>query len=103
MFGTAELREMQNACVTTILGVCGLVVVGGSLLWLLLSFHEVGCDYTKCITVDDSSKIERAISNVVNDVKSRNFVVTKLVVDSYKNREFRVKCGGVDRGNLLKR
>lgn len=39
----------------------------------------------------------------VNDVKSRNFIVIKLDVETWHDREFKITCGGVDRGNLLKR
>lgn len=59
-------------------------------------------DYTKTIVVDDSAKIEQALSNAVNDVHSRNFTVIQVNVKRrFLDGNFAVTCGGIERGNLL--
>ena len=103
MFGKAELNEMWK-CVLEVIGIVAFVIAFGIwMIWFLACDSDITCDYAKTIQVDDSSKIEQAISNAVNDVKSRNFIVIKLDVESWHEREFKITCGGVDRGNLLKR
>ena len=66
-------------------------------------YSDVRCDYKTTVVVDDSSKVEWAISNVVNDVEERNFVITKLEVETWHDQSFRVTCGGISQANLLKR
>ena len=103
MFGSAELKDMWKALYETIaIGVfAGLF--GIWLIWFVFSYSSLKCDYKTIIEVDDSSKVELAISNAVNDVKSRNFVVIKLDVETWHDKQFRVTCGGIDRGNLLRK
>ena len=100
MFGKAELNEMWK-CVLEVIGIIAFVVAFG--IWFLADDSVIKCDYVRTIQVDDSSKIEQAISNAVNDVKTRNFIVIKLGVETWHDRSFKIPCGGVDRGNLLKR
>ena len=103
MFGKAELNEMWK-CVLEVIGITVFAAAFGVwLIWFLADDSDIKCDYARTIQVDDSSKIEQAISNAVNDVKSRNFIVFKLDVESWHGRSFKITCGGVDRGNLLKR
>lgn len=102
MFGKAELNEMWK-CVGTTAFAVAFAVAFGMMIGFLLCDIDIKCDYARIIQVDDSSKIEQAISNAVNDVRSRNFVVTKLDVETWHDRSFKITCGGVDRGNLLKR
>jgi hypothetical protein len=62
----------------------------------------MSADYTKTIVVDDSAKIEQALSNAVNDVHSRNFTVVQVnVKQRFFNGKFIVTCGGIERGNFL--
>lgn len=103
MFGRSELNDMWKAIGSVFfLGVFCILFIGW-LVWFVFFYSDVGCDYKTIVKVDDSSKVEWAISNAVNDVESRNFVVTKLDVETWHNKEFRVTCGGVDKANLLKR
>ena len=103
MFGKAELNEMRK-CVLEVIGISVFVVAFGIwLIWFLANDSNIKYDYARIVQVDDSSKIEQAISNAVNDVKSRKFVVTKLDVETQHDRSFKITCAGVDRGNLLKR
>ena len=68
------------------------------------AYKGIGRDYTKIIEVDSSEKIEWAISNAVHDVKSRDFVVKYLNVDyCWVDKTFRIECGGIERGNLLRK
>ena len=71
-------------------------------LLILFDYTSIQSDYTKSIAVDDSSKIETALSNAVECVKSRNFVITKISVKQRKaDGKFVISCGGIERGNLL--
>lgn len=103
MFGKAELNKMWK-CVLEVIGIAAFVLAFGIwLIWFLADDNDIKCDYARTIQVDDSSKIEQAISNAMNDVKSRNFIVIKLGVETWHDRSFKITCGGVDHGNLLKR
>ena len=67
------------------------------------AYVNIDSDYVRKIVVDDSSKIELAISNAVDDVASRGFIVNNIDVKrSWLNKTFEVQCGGIERGNLLK-
>ena len=103
MFGRSELNDMWNA-------ICGIILFGatcllciGWLIWFVFSYKSLECDYKTTVVVDDSSKVEWAVSNVMNDVKARNFVVTKIEVETWHDQSFRVTCGGVSQANFLKR
>lgn len=71
--------------------------------------NVIGSNYECVIDVDDSTKIEQAISNAVNDVASRNFIVNKITV--YERniflggsaKTFKIRCGGISKANLLDR
>ena len=104
MFGRSELNDMWKSMLEVIGIVAFAIAFGIWMIWFLLDGDiDIKYDYARTIQVDDSSKIEQAISNAVNDVKSRNFIVIKLDVETWHDREFKITCGGVDRGNLLKR
>ena len=65
-------------------------------------YRSIRNDYTREIVVDDSSKVEQAISNAVNDVVSRDFVVKTVDVKfDWLNEKYVIFCGGIDRGNLI--
>jgi len=103
MFGRSELNDMWKAIGSVVfLGVFFIWFISW-FVWFMFFYSDVGCDYKTIVKVDDSSKVEWAISNAVNDVKSRNFIMTKLTVETWHDKEFKITCGGVDRGNLLKR
>ena len=103
MFGKAELNEMWKGMIEVVVISVFAVVLGIWLIRFLVCDSDIKCDYARTIQVDDSSKIEQAISNAVDDVKTRNFIVIKLDVKTWQDRSFKITCGGVDRGNLLKR
>ena len=67
------------------------------------AYIRIENDYTCKIEVNDSSKVEWAISNAVNDVKSRGFIVHEVNVKRcwVNNNNFVIQCGGITRGNLL--
>ena len=103
MFGRSELNDMWSAVVSVFLLSIACIFFICWLLWFTFSYSDVGCDYKTTVVVNDVSTVEWAISNVVDDVKSRNFVVTKLEVETYYDESFKVTCGGVSQANLLKR
>lgn len=103
MFGKTELNEMWK-CVLEVIGIAVFVIAFGIwMIWFLVCDSDIKCDYARIIKVDDSSKIEQAISNAVNDVKSRNFVIIRLDVETWHDKVFTVTCEGVDKANLIKR
>ena len=65
--------------------------------------HDVSIErYNSEITVDDSSKIPKAISNVVENVCSKGFIMTSLSVqrDELK-KTFTVRCKGSELADIL--
>ncbi len=59
-------------------------------------------DYTCTITVDKSEKIEQAISNSIEDVKSRNFKLIGLEVRCVSDGTKKIICNGITEANLIK-
>lgn len=83
------------ACITTFILTCFLLLeIRNSIRYKF--------DYTSSIKVDKSEKIEQAISNCVNDVKSRNFIVVSLEVLNYGPNNIEIICSGVTKYNLIK-
>ena len=72
--------------------------------WVLIpSQYYIHSDYVKKITVDSSDKIEQALSNAVDSVTSRNFIVTRISVKYRQGgKKFSIECHGIETGNLLK-
>lgn len=69
---------------------------------MIFGKSTMSTDYARTIVVDDSAKIEQALSNAVNDVHSRNFTVIQVNVKRrFLDGKFTVTCGGIERGNLL--
>ena len=83
-----------------VIGIIGIlfgVVYGG-----LNSLCVYNPDYTCNITVDKSEKIEQAISNCFEDIKSRNFIVIGLEVRRNSNGKKEIICKGITKANLIK-
>ena len=63
----------------------------------------VSGDFESAVAVDDSGKIETAISNIVSDMRRRDFVPVNMEVKWCPvEKHFKVRVRGIDRGNLLK-
>lgn len=88
----------------TILMIVSAVVTGLGFLLTHTGWDRVPADYKSVVTVDDSEKIERAVSNAIDDVRSRKFVITKIdvMIDNWSKSRFRIVVGGTDGANLLK-
>lgn len=72
------------------------------LFCLILTKKTIPRDYTCTIIVDDSAKIEQAISNAVCDITTRNFIVTRLAIYPHAlSRNYTVECQGTTKGALL--
>lgn len=93
------MKEIWNIFI----GIVVIIMFVGLPILFVIYEPNVKCDYTISIKVDDSSKVEWAISNAVKDVESRKFIVNKLDVTTWRNQRFTVTCGGIDKSNLLKR
>lgn len=64
--------------------------------------YNINDNYVRKIIVNDSSKVEWAISNAVNDVQSRNFIVKTLQVKyNWVISSYVIICGGINRECLL--
>ena len=89
-----------------------LIVIGiiGSLLGIiyggLSKSGSLYClynpDYTCTITVDKSEKIEQAVSNSIEEVKSRNFKIIGLEVRCMSDGTKKIICRGITEANLIK-
>lgn len=92
---------MASTIAKMLIAVVGFLVLS---IWLAsMTPSEVGGDYITSVVVDDSQKIEGAISNLVSDIRKRDFVPVSLTV----NRKpigncFVVYARGITRENLLK-
>ena len=87
--------------------VVSVVVIVMALRFIVMSwisdvlFCQVEPQYEKTIVVDSYEQIDDAVSNVVSDVRRRNFEVVQLrVLHRSLNGKFKVECGGTDRSRL---
>ena len=79
-----------------------LIVVG---MWFAIFYSpvQVHSDYSTSISVETPDKIENAISNVVSDLKRRDFVPVNLEVKWYPSTKlYVIYARGIDRTNLSK-
>ena len=92
---------MASAIAKMLIAVVGLVVLS---IWLAsMTPSEVGSDYITSVVVDDSQKIEGAISNLVTDIHKRDFVPVFLSVKQKPiGKCYEVYARGITRENLLK-
>lgn len=80
-----------------------LIIVSLLLTWILIYPKQIRCDYSRTITVDDANKIEQAIVNAKDDVKSRNFIIIDIdVIKISFIKKFKIIVKGVDKSSLLK-
>ena len=80
---------------------CVVLFIVGLFIPAYISLNN---DYVRKIEVDDSSKIEWAISNAVYDVSSRGFIVKDIDVSKcWIDNTFMIRCGGIERENLLRK
>lgn len=64
--------------------------------------RQCGADYTKTITVDKAEKIPAALSNAIECIKSKGFVLTKLNIRKpIGSGKCVITAGGKDLGNVL--
>jgi hypothetical protein len=64
---------------------------------------KVTSEYSTHISVDKPDKIENAISNVVSDLKKRDFIPVILEVKWYPaSKTYEVYASGIDRTKLEK-
>ncbi len=82
-----------------IVGILLIVAVVGFALYY--SPVPVQSEYSTQISVDGPDKIENAISNVMSDLKKRDFVPVHLVVNWYPlSKTYVVYAKGIDRTKL---
>ena len=86
-----------------------LPIVGIFLIMFLVGFViyyspvQVTSEYSTKISVDKPDKIENAISNVVSDLRKRDFVPVYLVVNWHPgSNTYVIYAKGIDRTNLGK-
>ena len=92
---------MASTIAKMLIAVVGLVVLS---IWLAsMTPSEIGSDYITSVVVDDSQKIEGAISNLVADIRKRDFVPVSLTVNHKPiGNCYVVYARGITRENLLK-
>lgn len=65
---------------------------------------QVGHNYRKTATVEDSSKIEKTVDDMVSSVKAKDMVLTRVSVAKVMGKtEYVVAVEASDRADLLKR
>ena len=78
-------------------------ILGLSILLASMTPSEIRSDYIASVVVDDSQKIEGAISNLVADIRKRDFVPVSLTVNHKPiGNCYVVYARGITRENLLK-
>lgn len=82
-------------------------IVGFLLIAFLIGFAlyyspvQVSAEYSAEISIDRPDKIENAISNVVSDLKKRDFVTVYLEVKWYPAiKTYKIYARGIDRTKL---
>lgn len=86
------------------IGIIGAIILAIVLvIGLQPAYNQINAQYSRRIYVDKSEKIEQALSNAVEDVTSRRFIVVGTSVKQcvINNDEFIIEVNGVDRGHLL--
>lgn len=81
-----------------------LITSGVFGVWNLTNRHREICTerYKTEIIVDDSAKIPFAVSNVLDRVLSKGFILTSLKVEKDGlNGNFKVKCYGSELADIL--
>lgn len=95
------MKFLNVLLVIVIIAICGC-----SLMFIV---HKSGAmhyyynpDYACIVTVDKSEKIEQAVSNSIEDVKSRNFKLIGLEVRCISDGTKKIICEGITEANLIK-
>ena len=83
--------------------VCGLFVLALILTPIFLMPGPVKSEYYTTMSVDKPDKIENAISNVVSDLRKRDFVPVELRVNWHPlSKTYIIHASGIDRTKLWK-
>lgn len=83
--------------------VCGLFVLAVILSPIFLIPGRVKSEYHTTMSVDKPDKIETAISNVVSDLRRKDFVPVELSVDwNPVSKTYVIYASGIDRTKLCK-
>ena len=83
--------------------VCGLLVLAVILSPIFLMPGPVKSEYYTTMSVDKPDKIETAISNVVSDLRKRDFVPVELRVNwNPLSKTYVIYVSGIDRTKLCK-
>ena len=65
---------------------------------------QIGHNYRKTATVEDSSKIEKTVDDMVSSVKAKDMVLTRVSVAKVMGKtEYVVAVEASDRADLLRR
>lgn len=95
------LKILLTVVIIAIIG-----ILAGILLYYIIHKTEVAnyynSDYTCIVTVDKSERIDQAISNSIEDVKSRNFKLIGLEVKRISDGTKKIICKGITEANLIK-
>lgn len=80
-----------------------LIGTGGILYAIGTESQQVKADYTSQVVVDKSEKVSWAISNAMENVRSRNFVITGLKTIYVRTTgNFVIECSGTEDVHVLK-
>lgn len=95
------MKFLNMLLVVVIIGICI-----GSIMFMMhksgVMYFYYNPDYTCTITVDKSEKIEQAVLNSIEDVKSRNFKLIGLEVRCVSDGTKEIICNGITEANLIK-
>ena len=81
-----------------------LAIIAFAIFLIWAAPEGIHSDYDTQITVDKAEKIQQAVSNAVNDVTSRGFIVIDLDVDRFPvTGNYGITVRGITQANLLKK
>ena len=94
-----DLKDAMSKIIPPI--IAGIVFI--PLFVLLLLWPSIlPSEYVASAKVDKPEKIEHILTNMVNDVKSRNFIVSKILIKYFPlDNSYKISVGGVTPGKLL--
>lgn len=83
-----------------------MVILGFFAIFLtaaVISHEQTRPDFRWTIRVDDSSKVPQAITNVIECIQTKGFILTNLTLEKeIFGKTITVTAGGKDLGNILK-
>lgn len=95
-----DLKDTMCKIIPVVVGVIIAITMVGSLI--IFHPHTLSPEYVASAKADKPEKIEHILMNMVNDVKSRKFIVSEILIEHFPlGSSYKISVGGVTPGKLL--